>query len=62
MECAWFIDTLIGMSAKEIALGLDQIGQRAFATIAVIVGEADTNGGDRNAQTDRRLHDLVPRR
>src|SRR5436309_7654548 len=44
-----FIDSLVSMRAKIIALGLQQVGRQAFTAIGVEKGQRGAEGRDRNA-------------
>ncbi len=54
------VDTLVGVSAKVVALGLDQIGGDTGAAVAIEIGQGSAHGRCGDAQVDGRAHDFTP--
>src|SRR5208283_1623281 len=54
------VDPLVGVSAEEIALGLQQVGRQSLAAIAVEIGQGGGHGRNGNAVVDRRGADPPP--
>src|SRR5690554_1380088 len=46
---ARFVDALIGMGTKVVALGLQQVGGQAFTAVAIEIVEGGGNGGSGDA-------------
>jgi len=58
---AFFINTLVGVRAEIIPLGLEQIRRKAFAAVTVEVGKRAGKGRDGDAALHRRGNNPAPR-
>ena len=49
---AWFVNTLVGVGAEEITLGLQKIGRQAFGAVTVKERERSGKGRSRDTEAD----------
>src|SRR4051812_41042241 len=52
VECSFRVDALVGVCAKEVALGLDQVGRQGTAAQAIEIAQRAHQAGCWNAHLD----------